>query len=639
MEEKIFIGIDLGTTNCSIAFIDGETSPKNILISQINQNGSIIDSDQLPSAIYIPVEGEFENSQKLSWQAEFETRIGQYAKDRAVEVPDRVVLSAKSWLCQSAVDRKKNILPWNSEISEQKISPFFASVSFLKYLKNTLEHHFSNTQKECEIVVTVPASFDEVARNLTLEAARSAGFKDLSLLEEPLAALYSWVANQGENWREQLKVGDVILVCDIGGGTADFSLILVNEENGILNLERLSVGNHLLLGGDNMDLALAYQFKLEFEANGKILDNWQFQSLIHQSRLIKERMLIGQEEVLPLTVAGKGSSLFNNTLKIEVRREDVLSQLVEGFFPLVELDLAYVENEDTGLAEYGLPFESEPALSKHLGQFLKQSAKQIFNSTSISSDIKERARSGLILPDLVLFNGGVTTPEIIRNRLLELLKIWGATLVKELSGTNLNTAVSEGASYFSKVKYTGTGIKIKAGIPRSYYLALKTSTPAIPGFKPMTKALCIVKQGMEEGTSTELSEQVFSLLIGKEVQFQLYTSKERGEDSFGHIIDNVENVLEKNLSLKIKLESDSIIPREGQKTSIGYNIQNVSQTVPVRIFSLVNNLGLLELWMQSVDSKQSWKLEFDVRAPFDNAEKKTPVFKIQSELAQKNMSF
>ncbi len=633
--KKFTIGIDLGTTNSTIAWGHTESAsqasraPQVVEIPQIEQPGRIAQHHQLPSALYIPFEGEHSSeSLTLPWGEENRFIVGTYAKDRASTAPDRVVLSAKSWLCNPQIDRKEAILPWNSEIAEPKISPFSASSQYLKHLKRSVEHSGSHdaglepTQgldiEQAEVIVTVPASFDEVARNLTAEAAREAGLQNATLLEEPLAALYAWIAAAGDSWREQVAVGDVILVCDLGGGTADFSLVLAGEENGSLILDRLSVGDHILLGGDNMDLALAYQLRAKLEDSGQKLDTWQFHALIHEARKAKERMLSGEDASVPVTLAGRGSSLFASTLQVEATRDEVLALILDGFLPEVSFDQLPEPQTVVGIQELGLPFEAEPALTKHLAAFLQQSFEQVSKMSSVSEEIRQRATQKQLMPNVILFNGGVCKSALTRSRLLDVLSSWSAELglepnIRQLEGTNLDTAVAEGAAHYGQLKATGKGLRIRAGISRSYYLGLQSSMPAVPGFRPPVKGVCVVPQGMEEGTEHSLEEQTFSLLTGKEVEFRFFSSHQRPEDSMGLVLDDAERELEETARLHITLDSTD---------------DSSQNSVPVKLQSKVTDLGTLELWMQAAEGDQRWKLEFDVRG-----EKKTPQIQPNSSLS------
>ena len=610
MSSKVVsLGIDLGTTNSTMAYAEGE-QPRIIDVPQVEQPGAVVAHAQMPSALYIPLDAECKQGGfSLPWDKDPQFVVGRFARERASTAPQRVVLSAKSWLCNSQVDRKSAILPWGSSEIERQVSPFEASSLFLSHLRSAAEQVLTqhNNLDDVEVVLTVPASFDEVARNLTVDAAKAAGLSRVTLLEEPLAALYSWLSRSGDSWREQISVGDVISVVDIGGGTADFSLVLVGEENGNLSLERLSVGDHILLGGDNMDLALAYQLRQKLESQGASLDNWQFYSLVHEARLVKERMLTQGDEKLPVTLAGRGSSLFASTLQTEAVRDEVVDLLLNGFFPEVSFDDLPEESDEVGLGEFGLPFESEPALSKHLARFLRNSNEQVARRDNLPGDILERASKCELMPTAVLFNGGVCRSELARMRVLGLLKQWsGGGEVRELSGTDVDCAVAEGAAHYGQIKRCSDArhLRIRAGVPRSYYIGLKHSMPAVPGLRPAIKGVCVVEQDTEEGSQCALQNQKFSLITGKEVEFRFFSSQQRPGDKVGDVVEDAEKMLSESARMSATLPAV-----EGA----------TSQSVPVELQSKVTDVGTLELWMQAVGSEQRWKLEFDVRA-----EKKTP---------------
>lgn len=610
MKSKLYVGIDLGTTNSSLSFMgdDSHTVPEVLHIPQIQKPGIVSTLPVLPSAMYIPFEGEFDAVDfSMPFQVPKDCVVGIYAKERSSEVPDRVVTSAKSWLCQNHADRKGEILPWQSDIAELKVSPFFVASSLLEHMRHSYENAFKmrNYQEEVVGVITVPASFDEIARSLTLEAAHKAGYSSFSLLEEPLAAFYAWLSLHEENWRNILQIGDIIFVCDIGGGTADFTLIYVGEKEGELHLERLSVGAHLLLGGDNMDLALAHVLSEKIKNAGKNIDYWQFQSLIHQARIAKERILSEEVSEVPISIVGKGSSLFSSAIGTTLTKDDVMAVVVEGFFPRISLSEATVDTDDIGIVEDGLPYESDPAITKHIGEFLKKSAAQLLHNPRVLDSIKEKISAGAIFPNYILFNGGVCSSRGITKRICEVLDFWGAGNIKELEGINLHSAVSQGASYYAKIKSSGKGIKVKAGVPRAYYLGLKSSAMAVPGMKPKMRAICVVPQGMEEGTQTTETTQVFNLLTGREVSFRLFTSDARSTDFFGDVVEDAETLLTETTRLSVTLPQAT---------------DTQSRAVPVKLYSKVNELGILELWMHSQVDDQQWQLEFDIRT-----EKKTPI--------------
>jgi molecular chaperone DnaK (HSP70) len=579
-----------------------------IPVTQITAPGMVSDQEVLPSVLYAPHIDEFEDgSVNLPW-AKFERGtpiVGTLARERGVLVPDRVVTSAKSWLCNQHVDRKADILPWKSEAVEKKFSPFEVSRRYLDYLRMALQHAAPELgSAERQVVLTVPASFDEVARSLTHEAAQAAGWSDVVLLEEPQAAFYAWIESHGEKWREQIEAGDLVLICDVGGGTADFSLIAVKEVAGNLELERISVGEHILLGGDNMDLSLAYEVRQQLEAAGQELDNWQFLSLIHSARLAKERLL-GDEslEEVPVSIPTRGSSLFAKTISAKVTREVVARVILDGFLPLSQITDLPAVKKSVGLQEFGLAYAAEPALSRHLARFLHRSYQ------NVASDPKLREVLGAsmpsedkpyLLPKTVLFNGGVFKSKLIRERLIAILNGWrGDGSVRVLDGESLDLAVARGAAYYGSVALQGQGLRIKSGSARSYYLGLESSGPAVPGYQPPIKGVCIVPQGMEEGTRLKLEKSEFGLVTGESVSFRLFSSAERAGDAIGSIVDNAARNLAETSSLTV---------------SIPATPNQQGEMVPVLLNSVMTEVGTLELWMEGKAADQKWKLEFNLRS-------------------------
>lgn len=610
MAGDFVIGIDLGTTN-SVAAIAASLESQVLPLTQLGGVGTLVDRVQLPSAIYLPFEGQFEEGKlDLPWASGRRNICGVFAKELGENTPDRLITSAKSWLCNSRVDRRDSILPWQSEISSGKLSPFEASRQILENIFGAIKHRVGEeSAKSASIVVTVPASFDEVARNLTLEAAAAAGLGEVSLLEEPLAALYAWISRSGDSWRRQISPGQLILVCDLGGGTADFSLVLASDKDGELSLERVAVGRHLLLGGDNIDLALAYKLRSKLEEEGRQLDAWQFRSLIYQAQKAKEKLLSDSSmEHVQLAVAGRGSDLFASTLQVELEFQEVKDLVLDGFFP--EMGLEDLENENSGLGirELGLSFESDPAFSRHLLRFLLDTAVNTTVTESLYKMISRDGEKAIAMPDVVLFNGGVCKSNLIRERILGLLKCWGNNrAICELADGNYDTAVAEGAAHFGWIRNNGQGIRIRAGISHSYYLGLESSAPAIPGMRAPVKGICVVPKGMEEGTEFTLENKEFSLLTGEPVEFRFFTSDARGDDHFGLLVENVEKGLQETSRLQLTLETAGV----GQENM-----------VPVKLHSKVSDVGVLELWMVATDGRQRWKLEFDVRAEKKSLEPK-----------------
>lgn len=610
MSDRFSLGIDLGTTNSAVAITDLATDQTEVVeITQILGANQIGESPILPSALYLPHPDEFPaNAFPLPWRdaADETVIIGHFARDHGALVPDRLVTSAKSWLSNPHIDPRQRSLPWKSDIPE-KLSAFDCSRRCLEHLKEGF-FYAERAQgrdwdpSEEQIVLTVPASFDEVARNLTAEAAEAAGLGKVTLLEEPLAAFYAWTAQAGKEWRSQVGPGDLVLVCDVGGGTADFSLIAVTESEGALALERISVGEHILLGGDNMDLALAYALRAQLEAEGKKIDDWQFLALVHAAGKAKialfEDASLGE---LPIAVPSRGSRLLGGTLSTKLQRDTLERVILDGFFAKTEITDWPKQTRSIGLREFGLPFASDPVISKHLARFLSRSLANVQASAALSALVGARATSSeLLKPTAVLFNGGVFKAAPIRRRVLDLLGSWAdGQSARELEGFQPDLAVAKGASFYGRNRATGKGIRIKAGAARSYYIGLETSMPAVPGVRPAVKALCVVPQGMEEGSELLIEGQEFGLVTGQPAEFRFFSSEVRSGDKAGQILPDAERELEETSLLEIDLPAVDDLP--------------AGQAVPVQINPVVTELGNLELWMKHRNSERRWKVEFQVR--------------------------
>jgi hypothetical protein len=442
-----------------------------------------------------------------------------------------------------------------------------------------------------DIILTVPASFDAVARELTVEAARAAGLEHITLLEEPQAAFYSWIDASKETWRDQVDIGDVIMVCDVGGGTTDLTLIAVSEEAGQLVLTRMAVGDHILLGGDNMDLALAHQAATSFAAKGVKLDPGQMHMLWHSCRLAKETMFTNLDAPsAQVTVLGRGSRVIGGTLKTELSRADVENVLIEGFFPHCPADAQPQKQRSVGLQEIGLPYAADPAISKHLAWFLSRNAEVLAQKAPPRKGKKKTNQ-----PAAVLFNGGVFKAPPLRQRLLEVLGQWSKG-IRELPTVDLDRAVAGGAAYYGLVR-RGKGIRIRGGTPRAYYIGVETALPAVPGSPPPLKALCVVPFGMEEGTEADVPGQEFGLIVGEPAEFRFLGSTVRRSDTVGLLLDEWQDTVEELDPMSTTLEAPG---KEGRM-------------VPVHLHSKVTEVGILELWCLSRDGKERWKLEFNVR--------------------------
>lgn len=579
-------GIDLGTTNCALAYAsvseDGESTEFGTFdLPQLVDSGQVEARPTLPSFLYLPSSHELSGmDMALPWDEVNLTAVGEYGRREGSKKPDRLISSAKSWLSQEGVERRKAILPWKGAEDVKKMSPVEASTEYLRHIAQAWR--FQNPEEplsESEVVLTVPASFDAVARDLTAEAARTAGLNKLTLLEEPQAAFYAWLENAGEDWREQVSKGDLILVCDIGGGTTDLTLIEVREEDGDLELERVAVGNHILLGGDNMDLTLAYAVSQRLKKEGTKLDSWQFQVLTYGCREAKEKLLGSSEaDEHSITIPGRGSSLIGGSVQVTVSRVEAEAVLLGGFFPEVELGSLPQGKRRVGLTEIGLPYESDPAITRHLAGFL-----------------------GDRRPTAILFNGGVFQAEGMRQRLLDITEAWYDEPLKVLKGTDLDLAVARGAARYGLVK-RGHGIRIRGGLSRAYYIGVELAMPAIPGMEPPIKAVCVAPQGMEEGTSLPVPEQEFGLVVGEPVEFSFLGSTEKNEDEVGAIHedweeDGIETLAAIGATLEVEAESG----------------HSPGSSVPVRLETVATEIGTLELYCVEKDGPGRWKLEFNVR--------------------------
>lgn len=609
MSATYIVGIDLGTTNsalayCNVAVADEQSRVDMHEILQLVNANELAERTLLPSFLYIPSEFDFpQGSLVLPWDPAPQFVIGELARRRGAESPNRIVASAKSWLSYGAVDRTAPILPWQAPDEVPKLSPVDTSSQFLRYLRNIWESG-EGAQKsrsplaEQEVLITVPASFDEEARELTRRAAEQAGCGHVILLEEPQAAFYAWIESQGDSWRRRIKVGDLVLVCDIGGGTTDFSLIMVSQENGDLTLKRVAVGDHILLGGDNMDLALARLLQQRLEAAGQRVDIWQLQGLWHQCRIAKERLFDSPNmQPQPITLLGKGTKLIGGTVKTELRRQDLDQVLVQGFFPKVASDEMPTRQRRVGFQELGLPYAADAAVTKHLACFLSE---QVRNSPE-AANIR-RGPSGLACPTHILFNGGVMKAAVLRERIVGVLNSWfdqegfeplGAEQV--LDGPDLELAVARGAAYYGKARQ-GRGIRIRSGASRSYYIGIESSMPAVPGMEAPLKALCVVPFGMEEGTEATIADREFGLVVGEPAEFRFLSSTVRKQDEVGSLLEDWGSDIEERSPLQVTLKLDG--PQ--------------GRVIPVRLETRITELGTLEVWCVSREG-QRWKLELNIR--------------------------
>ncbi len=614
MASRYVVGIDLGTTNSALAYVDTTAGDKppvtTFAVPQVVAQGAVEERSLLPSFLYLPGDGEQPaGALKLPWDAQRDYAVGEYARAYGSQVPTRLVASAKSWLSHPGADRKAPILPFRAPETGRRVSPVEAATRYLTHLAEAWNHAgpgkgTPDALEAQDIVLTVPASFDAAARDLTIEAARAAGFEHLTLLEEPQAAFYAWLDRTGDTWRENVGVGDHVHVADNGGGTTDITLIEVAEDDGNLNLTRLAVGDHLLLGGDNMDLTLAYQMSQALAKNNTKLDAGQMVQLTYACRNAKEQLFANPKLTkAPVTVLGKGRSLVGGTIKHDLPRADAEAVLIDGFFPECPRDAEPARARTAGLQELGLPYVSDPGVTRHLAAFLSRQAESLAGRESAKAGrtAGRKPAGSVVLPTAVLFNGGVFKADPMRNRFLGVLGAWAkgakAEAPRELPGADLDLAVARGAAYYGLVR-RGKGVRIRGGTARAYYVGVETAAPAVPGIAPPIKALCVAPFGMEEGTEADIPGAEFGLVTGEEAEFRFLGSTTRRDDKAGAVVEEWEGQVDELAPIKTTLEAKGAAAR---------------QVVPVHLHSKVTPVGQLELWLFSRDGKQRWKLEYNVR--------------------------
>ena len=598
---RYLIGIDLGTTNSVVAYIDtsdtsGEAPRIEVFdVAQVVAPGEVRAEPALPSFLYFPTQDEIESGAfDLPWEGGQSAIAGVAARDHGMLVPGRVVSSAKSWLCQEAVDRTAEILPREAEDPEPMISPIEASARYLMHLRNAWNHAMSAAGgavlerlfENQQIVLTVPASFDEEARELTVEAARRAGLEHLTLLEEPLAAFYAWVATHRQSIATQVRDGDLVLICDIGGGTSDFSLVRVRAIGSDVQFERTAIGDHLLLGGENLDLALAR--RVEQRLNTK-LGLRQRHALGIACRAAKEGLL-GDTNIdhLPISILGSGRAVVGQLLQSELTRDEVLELLMGGFLPLTSPEEMTNRSRPSGLREVGLPYATDPAITKHLAAFLRQ-ARAAMNGKSGAASHKV-VRSSMARPDAVLFNGGFCIPMVVRDRIVEAIASWfdgkdSGWCPRVLSSDAMGSAVAVGAAYYGRVR-RGEGLRVKAGSARSYYIGTRTEGAAV----------CVLPAGTDEGTTLELNRE-FSVLANRPVSFNLFSSTMR-HDAHGALAE---------------LDPAQVHRHAPLVTLLRYGKKLLQRDLAVQLSVTFTEVGTLELWCQSVSSPHRWRLQFELR--------------------------
>ncbi|CAN2040935.1 Hsp70 family protein [Candidatus Magnetomoraceae bacterium gMMP-15] len=593
-QQRYIIGIDLGTTNSAVSYVDlaDNTSLqpriKIFKIPQLTAFGEVSRLSVLPSFLYLFESYDMDpESLSLPWDVDENQITGAFARDYGAKIPSRLVSSAKSWLCHDRIDRKAPVLPWGDGDHIKRVSPVEASASYLKHIRmawnNRMQDDEDNYLENQMVIITVPASFDEIARDLTIEAAHLAGIPDITLLEEPLAAFYSWLIRHENDWNEFIQPGQLILVCDSGGGTTDFTLITLREVDGSPRFERIAVGDHLILGGDNIDLTLARKVERNFGSKSLgLLNINRWQALCHQCRQAKEDILDGKSKSKVITLVGEGSKIIGGTLSASIDFDEIKNTVLNGFFPILSPETKPDEKERKGITEFGLPYEQEPAITKHLCIFLERHIKDV--QTVIG---RENPR-----PDLILFNGGTLKSKIVQERIKSAICHWfnedNPDLVEILTNPDPSLAVAQGASYYGLVK-TGQGVRVGSGSARAYYLGVATSDGG--------DAVCIVERGLEEGSVVKLKDKSFEVLTNQPVNFDLYSSSFRAGDLAGDLV---------------KIDG-SLTPLPVLKTVIKYGKKAGQTVLPIQIEVDYTELGTLALWCCSAKTNHRWQLQFELR--------------------------
>lgn len=610
------VGIDLGTTHTALAHrpLSADGAVEVLGIPQLVRPGELAPRPLLPSFLYLPHPAELPaGAAALPWSSGgSDVVVGELARALGATTPIRLVASAKSWLSHPTLDRRAATLPAGAPPEVPRLSPLEASSRVLAHLRGAWDHAVARGDPALalaaqQITLTVPASFDAVARELTVEAARLAGLPEVTLLEEPQAALYAWVDAMGDAWRRAVRPGDLVLVVDVGGGTTDLSLVAVVDRGGDLGLERIAVGDHVLLGGDNMDLALAHAIAERLAREGRPLDRWQLTALAHAARGAKEALFADDAlPAAPVAIPGRGSSLVGGTLRAELSREELVAVLVDGFFPRVEVTARPAAARRTGLTTLGLPYASDPAVTRHLAAFLSR------HRAALGAEAAPVPLAGeaFLHPTAVLFNGGVMKAAPLASRVVEVLSAWlaaeGAQPPRILPALDLDLAVARGAAAYGPVR-AGRGIRIRGGTAHAYYVGVEAAVPAVPGVAPPIRAVCLAPMGMEEGTTADLPGDEVGLVVGEAAEFKLFASSSRREDRPGDVAPD-----EAELAELPPLEA--ALPADGRAAG---------EVVPVRLRAHVTEIGTLE--MECVErGGRAWRLEWNLRRGGDVPEAEAP---------------
>ena len=615
LDYRYIVGIDLGTTNSAVAYVDltaedggdSRRSIEHFAIPQLIDQAQIGLRSVLPSFLYLPGEHELPaGSSALPWDPNRRSIVGEYARTQGARVPARLVSSAKSWLSHGGVDRTAPILPWGSDEEVDKVSPVAAATAYLRHLVEAWNEQMAGGQPHSEdheeaaalaaqlVILTVPASFDEVARELTVEAARQAGIRRAILLEEPLAAFYAWLSANESTWEQQMADGQLVLVCDVGGGTSDFSILAVQEGQEGLRINRLAVGDHILLGGDNMDYTLGHMVETRLLGTPGKLDTRRRHQLVHQCRQAKEKLFVSDaDEEVEITLMGSGSQLIGGTLKTALTRNEVEQIIVDGFFPAIAADDAGTTERRAGLTEFGLPFEQDPSITRHLLRFWQHS------ESVVASEVDRKVP----IPDFVLFNGGTLASRSIRRRVLGSVRKWFAAQAEtdwsptELANSKPEAAVALGAAYYGLVRL-GMGVRVGSGSPRAYYVAVDSAATEKEAEAGGRRAVCLIPRGTEEGYEMQLKAPGFEALANQPVAFQVLASSTRLGDRLGDIV-------------QLGVEEVNRLPPI--RTVLRFGKRDIATSLPVQLGVRLTEIGTLDLGCYSQTSDHRWQLQFDVR--------------------------
>ncbi|NOY91784.1 MAG: hsp70 family protein [Deltaproteobacteria bacterium] len=587
MIARYIVGIDLGTTHTVVAYADTEQDTPQLTSFDIAQWVGPLEQAKrplLPSARYHPQKGE------LPGRHGAEPVIGEWALALGARTPSRLVTSAKSWLSHAGVDRRAPILPWGAPDEVPKISPVEASSSYIALVRARWDASFpSYPLATQEVVLTVPASFDEAARALTLTSAREAGLPKVRLVEEPQAAFYHFLDAHRDDLEEKLAGLKLALVVDVGGGTTDLTLIQIELREHGPRLTRIAVGDHLMLGGDNMDLTLARRAEARISPS-RPLGTARFTQLVQQCRAVKEQLLSELDgPARKVTVLGSGSKLIGGSVSTEIDSDEVLEQVVDGFFPVVD-SAARPSARRAGIVEFGLPYVSDAAITRHIAAFLAREDELCRVALGESAP----AQGELAVPDAVLLNGGVFAGRALRERLVSTLTSWRGSEPRTLDNRRPDRAVALGAVAYGLAR-RGLGLRIGGGSARSYFLM-------VDGGKGANDAICLLPRGADEGEEIELVDRSFSLRLGQPVRFHLMsTPADVRHVRAGQLIE-----IERPEEYEDLPPIAAVLADDATSES--------KQELPVRLVVALTEVGTLEMSCVSTeDASRRFKLEFQLR--------------------------